>query len=181
MRIYKITNIITGKFYIGKTIRSLDERFYHHKYAAKNQDKKTHLMSSMNKYGHDNFIIEELCTATNENELSSLEIEYISKLKPYYNKAPGGKGGRNKGFYLSEEHKIKISSSLKGKHKSEKHIKNASYSRSKSWKFLDPNNNLIEIRNLSEYCRQNNLNQSHMTSVHNCRYGYNSHKGYTKA
>lgn len=180
MRIYKITNIVTGNFYIGKTIRSLEQRFYHHKYAATKHKNKSHLLLSMNKYGHENFIIEQLCSASNEEELNILEIQFIENLKPYYNKAPGGKGGRQKGFYLTKEHKEKISNAMKGKTLSEEHVNNASFARSKFWTFIDPNGNKIEIKNLSEYCRIHNLNQSHMVSVHNGKTGFRSHKGYRK-
>ena len=47
MKIYKITNIITGNFYIGKTIRPLEKRFYHHKYGAIKHKNKSHLQLSI--------------------------------------------------------------------------------------------------------------------------------------
>jgi group I intron endonuclease len=180
MRIYKITNIITGNFYIGKTVSSLEKRFYHHKYAASKYKNKTHLWLSMNKYGHDNFIIEEVCTALSENELNSLEVFHIATMKPYYNKAPGGKGGRHKGFNLTDEHKTNISKALSGKKLSQDHINKAAYARSKDYQFVDPNGNIIQVKNLSEFCRINKLNQSHMVSVSIGRHGFKSHKGYRK-
>jgi group I intron endonuclease len=178
MKIYKITNIITGNFYIGKTIRPLEKRFYHHKYGAIKHKNKSHLQLSMNKYGHDKFIIKEICPASSEDELNALEMKYIQDLCPYYNHAPGGKGGREGGFTLSKEHKNNISKALSGRTLSEDHILKAATGRSKEWKFIDPNGNILVIHNLSEFCRNNNLNQSHMVSVSLGRYGFKSHKGY---
>lgn len=178
MKIYKITNTITGNFYIGKTVRTLEKRFYYHKYAASKYRNISHLQLSMNKYGYDKFIIEEVCSANSEEELNLLEIRYIEELKPYYNKAPGGRGGRSKGFILSEEHKSKIAAALKGKKLSKEHIDKAAHCRSKTWEFIDPNGKHIIIKNLSEFCRNNGLNQSHMVSVAQGRQGFKSHKGY---
>ena len=48
----------------------------------------------MNKYGIENFIVEELCECDNE-ELSSYEIQYIEKYNTYskgYNATKGGDG-----------------------------------------------------------------------------------------
>ncbi len=39
-------------------------------------------------------------------------------------------------------------------------------SHNKTWKFLDPDNNLIVCDNLEELCRQHNLNRAHMSRVH---------------
>ncbi len=178
MKIYKITNIVTGNYYIGKTTRTLDKRFYCHKYAALKNTKKSHLHLAMNKYGHENFIIEEICSAANECELNLLEMEYIINLLPYYNKAPGGKGGRFKGFNMTQDHKNKISIAMKGKKLTKDHIEKAAYNRSKIWEFIDPTGNRITIRNLSEFCRINKLNQSHMVSISIGRYGFKTHKGY---
>ena len=48
----------------------------------------------MDKYGIENFIVEELCECANE-ELSSYEIQYIEKYNTYsngYNATKGGDG-----------------------------------------------------------------------------------------
>lgn len=47
----------------------------------------------------------------------------------------------------------------------------------KSYLFKDPSGNSIEIYNLSEFCRENNLRQSHMTSVSTGARRH--HKGWT--
>jgi group I intron endonuclease len=88
MFIYRITNIITKKSYIGKTTKSIDERFQRHKYNAK-YGSKTHLHRSMRKHGCDNFIIETIEQTENLNER---EQYWISTLSPEYNMTTGGEG-----------------------------------------------------------------------------------------
>jgi len=93
MIVYKITNLISydkqpeDKFYIGITIQKLKKRFEHHcRYG------KRHITSAIKKYGKNNFKIEIIDNANSIQELKNKEIEYIKKLKPYYNKTLGGDG-----------------------------------------------------------------------------------------
>ena len=56
--IYKITNDINGKIYIGKTLNSLEHRFNEHKRASrKKYCENRPLYSAMRKYGVENFSI----------------------------------------------------------------------------------------------------------------------------
>ena len=55
--IYKITNKVNNKVYIGQTSRSLEIRWREHKSRA-GCYYTSHLYSAMNKYGVDNFIFE---------------------------------------------------------------------------------------------------------------------------
>lgn len=114
MIIYKITNKVNGKFYIGKTVKSAEERFKKHYYNHKNQN--THLYNSMRKHGFENFsveTIEEVSIDINERECYWIEL-----LKPHYNMTSGGDGGDLSQFRnynsLTEETKLKISESKKG-------------------------------------------------------------------
>ena len=75
--IYKITNIITNKNYIGYTSRSIARRFYEHKWEALNREyscNNSYLYASMRKYGTDCFIIEELFNFK-EDEYNWKELE----------------------------------------------------------------------------------------------------------
>ena len=57
--IYKITNIKNSKFYIGKTNRTIEERFKEHCKDYKKRDyEKRPLYTAMRKYGAENFSIE---------------------------------------------------------------------------------------------------------------------------
>jgi group I intron endonuclease len=111
-RIYKITNKLNGKFYVGKTIKSLSTRFYNHYYASKNSS-TTYFHKALRKYGKDNFIIEEL-DRYDVDILGEKEIEWISTLKPEYNQTLGGDGGIL-GYSHTEETKELLSSKRKGK------------------------------------------------------------------
>jgi group I intron endonuclease len=61
--IYIITNLVNGKVYIGKTESSIKERWYTHKWRAKNLDRVAHPLAidlAINRYGSDSFKIEEI-------------------------------------------------------------------------------------------------------------------------
>ena len=57
INIYKITNKINGKIYIGQTAKSIKERFNQHclKWSC-----CTKFKYAINKYGKENFIIEQI-------------------------------------------------------------------------------------------------------------------------
>ena len=93
--IYKITNLVNGKEYIGQTSLSIQERFKQHIHDA-NKGYYNHrpLYNAFNKYGIENFIVEEL-EECNTEEINQKEIEYINKFDTYsngYNATLGGEG-----------------------------------------------------------------------------------------
>lgn len=106
MIIYKITNKINGKYYIGQTIRKLEIRWYHH-YTTK---RGTYISAAIQKYGKENFSIEEIAQYKNQKDLNNAEEYYINFyncLVPYgYNLQLGGNGPGA----MHEETKQKISS-----------------------------------------------------------------------
>ncbi len=51
MIIYKITNIINGKCYIGQTTKTLNIRISKHLKCTFNENRKTYLYNSIRKYG----------------------------------------------------------------------------------------------------------------------------------
>ena len=94
--IYCITNLINNKQYIGKTTYSVTKRFQEHcKDSQKERCEKRPLYDAMNKYGIENFIVEELLQC-DELELNSYEILFIEKYNTYgksgYNATKGGDG-----------------------------------------------------------------------------------------
>lgn len=129
MVIYKITNIVTQDFYIGKTINSLKRRMYQHIYDAFSKNSQTHLHRSIRKYGTENFSIEIIDTVDSYQLLNEKEIYWIQKLSPKYNMTKGGDGGdvskspnyieslKNKNYKHSEESKEKIRMAHLGKPK----------------------------------------------------------------
>ena len=95
MIVYKITNDINSKIYIGITVNSLEQRFKQHLRDAKRK-KQYPLYEAMNKYGTNNFHIISIDeSATTREELRKLEIFYIAYYKSNnseygYNQSPGG-------------------------------------------------------------------------------------------
>ena len=83
--IYKIVNIINGKFYIGST-KNLYKRSREH-YSKLNTGKHPNLklMNSIKKYGIDNFKFEALEINCKIDDLLMLEGYFIYNLKPEYN------------------------------------------------------------------------------------------------
>lgn len=101
--IYKITNLINNKIYIGQTICSLKRRFNNH------VCKKgcVYLYSAIQKYGKENFKIEEI-EYIPKDQLDNREIYWISYYnstdkKVGYNLLPGGKLGRKEIYKLTKE------------------------------------------------------------------------------
>lgn len=93
--IYKITNKINGKIYIGKTLDTIENRWKEHKKDYKRiRNEKRPLYSAMKKYGIENFEIEEVekCSIDNINEREVYWIEYYGSFKNGYNATMGGDG-----------------------------------------------------------------------------------------
>lgn len=97
--IYKITNLINNKVYIGLTICSINKRWREHKSHVYNSMKRTYLYNAMRKYGIDNFKI-EIIEECDNSLLKDKEREYIKLYHSYikdplcngYNLTPGGEG-----------------------------------------------------------------------------------------
>lgn len=91
--IYQITNTINNKIYIGKTERSIEERFQEHCRASKkNINEKRPLYSAMRKYGIENFKISLIEETDNPVEREIYWIEQKRSFKSGYNATLGGDG-----------------------------------------------------------------------------------------
>lgn len=92
MIIYKITNKINGKCYIGQTSISTKERWARH---CEPSSKCYGLSNAIKKYGKENFIIEELGQYKNQEDLNNAEMYFISWFNCMtpngYNLTEGGK------------------------------------------------------------------------------------------
>ena len=92
MLIYKITNDVNSKLYIGQTTQSLNSRIQSHRNSFVS-GVDTHLYRAMRKYGWDKFHFEVIAEVSNQETLDELEAYYISKydtIQNGYNMAPGG-------------------------------------------------------------------------------------------
>jgi len=154
--IYRITNLITNRSYIGITSQGYIKRFNVHVSEAKRHKYDTYLHRSIRLHGSENFSIEVLETHEDRQEALLAEVRLIKELGTLqpkgYNQHEGGKGGflnpskelreklrnaklgkpsHNKGKIMSEEQKKKLSDIHKGKSKSESHKKSMRDSRLK--------------------------------------------------
>lgn len=128
MIIYKATNTENGKFYIGKTTKSLARRKYVHEWSATQDEQsrgyKSKFYNTIRKYGADSFsweIIDD--TASTTQELNEKECHYIASLDAIelgYNISSGGTGGDNFTNHPNkEEIRRKISEANTGRKMSE--------------------------------------------------------------
>ena len=74
--VYKITNKVTNKIYIGITNQGSGARYRHHWYEARTGEPAP-IHKSMAKYGEDNFTLEVIDFAENVEELKEKEKYYI--------------------------------------------------------------------------------------------------------
>lgn len=123
--IYKITNLINGKVYVGQTVQKLCRRFNQHIHGiTKGVDQ------AIQKYGAENFKIESLeeCPCEMLNECEMFWIKELDCIAPNgYNLTSGGDSDfrrseetlermriANEGKTLSEETRAKISAANQG-------------------------------------------------------------------
>jgi group I intron endonuclease len=115
--IYKITNIVNNKVYIGQTQKTLEERFKHHVNFAKKdyRSKDICFARAIRKYGENNFIIEKIDEADSKELLNEKEkywINFYDSFKSGYNSTLGGDGGntyRGRSEKLMQKTKAKLS------------------------------------------------------------------------
>jgi group I intron endonuclease len=103
--IYKITNTVNGKVYIGKHSFSKNDNYF---------GSGVVLKKSIQKYGKEFFDKDILCYCADENELNEKEIFFIKKYDSYgngYNMTRGGEG--KLGFRPSKAQLEKMSLAIK--------------------------------------------------------------------
>lgn len=104
--IYKITNRLNGKIYVGKTDRTLEQRWKEHKTLGRNYDhhranERSHLHRAMKSDGIENFQI-ELIEQVETSCVADREVYWIQELNSRnpqvgYNIQKGGDGGSQRG------------------------------------------------------------------------------------
>jgi hypothetical protein len=119
MVIYRTTNLINGKIYIGQDKNNNPSYF----------GSGDLIKRSIKKHGKENFIKEILCVCNTIDELNEKEKFYINEFNSTdrnigYNITIGGTNGTMLNRKHSKETKEKMRSSALGKKKSENHRKN---------------------------------------------------------
>lgn len=114
--IYKITNKVNGKVYIGQTIQNVKERFYQHcAHKCNREVLNMAIHKAIFKYGKKNFTIEviEEIESTNLNDRERYWIQYYDSYNKGYNSTIGGQKGIKQ--YKNLDTKSIISEYNKGK------------------------------------------------------------------
>lgn len=158
MIIYKITNLINNKCYVGQTIRELNIRVDEHTKKIRCRA----LNSAIKKYGFNNFKVEILETIEKLDDLNTREqfwIKELNTLSPNgYNLTSGGDNGR----IMSEETKSLLSNFMKGKtgesHPSFGHKKNEKFKQERS-NYMSNRVILIETRLKMSNAKKGNTNR----------------------
>lgn len=93
--IYKATNVITGKSYIGQTVHTVKRRFQWHTYKAYKGKDDSPLHKAIAQYGADNFTVEILDTDIPDERVDDCERYWIRRFNTIipngYNVQLGGK------------------------------------------------------------------------------------------
>lgn len=148
--IYKITNSINNKIYIGKTNKTIQQRFQEYIQDSKRErNEKRPLYDAMNKYGIENFYIEQIeeCSLEEASEREKYWIEYYNSFKYGYNATLGGDGNP----YLDYDLIFKIYQEVKNIHKTSILYGCDEHSVSKILNYF----NVSHEERLKNVCRQN--------------------------
>lgn len=117
MEVYKFTNTVSGKVYVGIS-KDAKKRRYSHEYAMRS-GVKTPFYDALRSYGKEVFTFEVLYTGLNEDEAAALEITMIAEYGDNcYNLHRGGHIGfdvRTKGECAVKEWKDKLSKGRQGR------------------------------------------------------------------
>jgi group I intron endonuclease len=160
--IYKLWFSNSHKVYIGSSI-NLKKRIYEHKRVLiLGQHYNRYLQRAYNKYGISNFRHEviEICS---KETLREREQFWINKLKTSdneygYNLVPDAINTGTSGYKLSKsQRKIRLEI-LENKVWNKKR---------KTFKFISPKGEIIEIFGLRQFCLKNNLPYRTLCNVHN--------------
>jgi len=87
MIIYKATNKLDGKCYIGQSTFDLDKRKGEHLKGSQRQRPKHYLHRAIKKYGMENFDWEVIAECETRDEMNKTEMKFIDKYKSL---APNG-------------------------------------------------------------------------------------------
>lgn len=202
--IYKVTNKINGKVYIGQTTQGLRRRKKAHIRDAVNKKYNSVFHKALLKY--NDFAWEIIDQCDSRQQLNEMEFHYI---KQYDSKAPNGYnltfgGDGMDGFTVSEETKVKISKAMTGKKSywygkhhtaaTKKKLSDLASLRRRGTPSKDTKNKIAEslrktylivfpngiskvVTNLKKFCLDNNLNYKNMNACANKK--RKTHKNFT--
>ena len=156
MVVYKITNIINSKVYIGLTTQKLHRRFCVHKGRAV-RGGSGYLYNAMRKYGIDNFNIETIYITKDIQDLKNAESVLIKEYNSFdskygYNLTSGGEH-----CIVDELTRKRLSTMNIGKKFSKSHKDKLSNASKKKWKIIIDGTKEIIINDLPAFCEEHGL------------------------
>lgn len=178
-KIYKITNTVTGKLYIGfTTSKYISTRWNRHKFNARHSVYNTKLYNSIRKHGESAFILECLyCSKDIEFTLKVMEPLFISiynTVKEGYNIAPGGEGNLYN-VPSAKSQKAFLEAAKKPRTLEER--KKMAEAKAKDYVVTLPSGEIQDVRNLKIFCDEHGLLASDMYRVAAGK--YKQYFGYT--
>ena len=203
MFIYEIVNVVDGKRIIGQTTQKYAGRRWsdHRRKLSLGKHHNPHLQHAWNKHGFNSFKFSVIESDVNSIEdLNELEIFYIERYNTLdrrygYNLREGGRNGKlseeskkkmkgrpawNKGRKWTKEERKNISVGLLGKKFSvEEQDKRAIAGKTSPYILKSPFGKIIEVINLSRFCRENGLNRNCIYDMRHRPHKQRSHKGWT--
>lgn len=176
--IYKATNKVNGKSYIGFDSKWPRRQIVHKCCAGRGDTQKFY--HAIRKYGFENFEWEVLEQSEDRefllNERESYYIDYYDSIKSGYNTTKGGEA--NKGWKPSEETRRKISEANKGKKawnkgksspwtakRNKDNVGKPIVGLQKEYRITDPEGKVYNVKGLKEFCKKHGLHAGNMCSV----------------
>lgn len=127
--IYKATNLINSKCYIGQTTQKFSKRKRGHLWLA-SMNKGYIFHEALRTDGVENFSWEILCECSSIKELEDKELYYIKE----YNSVENGYNARYSNSTITDDVKLKISNSNKGRKLTKKQKDHLSEISKENWK-----------------------------------------------
>ncbi len=140
MLIYKISNKIDNKSYIGQTTKSFDGRYPNEQWWKTTHNE--YLLEAVKEFGLVNFGVEFLAeNIESQEELDRLEVLYIKEFDTMYPNGYNGRLGGGNGKY-SEQAKDNVA---------------ISWNKGKIFKLKNQQTGqIVEFININRFCRENN-------------------------
>lgn len=192
MFLYKITNTVNNKCYVGFTSATIEKRYKEHIRCSKYANKNQKIYNAIRKYGPENFIVEQIYQGV---DAIQRENEFIKKYNAEYNMIEGGnKPPSQKGntWKMSEEtkeklrkpkpprtpeHTEKIASQLRGRKQPHNLVRKrveantnphkpfGNTNRAKNYVVIHPDGKEEVVFNIAEFARKYNLSRPSICHV----------------
>lgn len=193
--IYIIRNNIDNRVYIGSSKNLYKRYLYHNEDLLRNKHNNIYLQRFYSKYGSDTLFF-ELMEYCDIDSLFEREQYYLDKYPKdiKFNVCAKAIGGfekhstesklkmslQRKGVKRltphSEAHKKNISNSLKNSETAKEFLKQLQQKRVKTYSFINPSGDIVNVTNIKKFCEDNNLSDSKMIALQ--KHKRTIHKGW---